>query len=477
MTDYKFYIGLFALLFFAAFVNILFPWYVTFTIAAIAMLLIVVFLKVELGLFLIIIAIVLAGTQPHLMFQLRWSTVVDRYPVILLPLLAVLFVRLLLDRISGLRNGIDRSPLRVALFFLFSWAVFSLFWAPYFWHSLTQLTIFAYNLLLFYIITYAVNDERMHKRLMWCLLLSGVAALSIAYSIKYLELMVYHVHVSNGIKVEFLVPGGQRRLIALGWSCQELSMTMNFAMSVAIGLLVSEEKIVVKFVLGVIIIAMFSALLSTMTKGGLIAFVAMIHFLMVSIEKLRKSMWRNLFIVYMGAVGIFYAQIVLSGITREPRLLVYSGKGAFSLTTRIKLWKVGLQGLLDTSGIGMAVGTFNYKVRQAPHAHNIFFDYIFDFGFMGLLFLVLAGLYFLKLVFEAFRNQSTYLQTMRLAMIGGLIAIGTHGLVDFGYNNTPIWLFLGLAVATFSLVKKENQRVAGAQSGPSAVVGNLMTTA
>jgi hypothetical protein len=46
---------------------------------------------------------------------------------------------------------------------------------------------------------------------------------------------------------------------------------------------------------------------------------------------------------------------------------------------------------------------------------------------------------------------------MSIAFFGGFIAVAIHGLVDFEYNTTSIWVFLGLLVGTFNLLNKEMQ--------------------
>jgi hypothetical protein len=44
---------------------------------------------------------------------------------------------------------------------------------------------------------------------------------------------------------------------------------------------------------------------------------------------------------------------------------------------------------------------------------------------------------------------------MCVIFLGGLIAMGVHGLVDFEYNTPLIWLYLGMAVATLNLTTYE----------------------
>jgi len=206
----KIYLYLPVLIFGVAFLNILLPWYFTAILMALLILSFLVLVKIELVLCLLIIAVVVAGTQPHLIIDLRWSTVIDRYPVILLPLILVLFARLLLDRASGLRNGLDHHPLNVAVLFLFAWAALTLFWVPYLRHSVVQFTILTYNLMLFYLLIHFADNEIMHKRLMWCLILSGLVVLSIAFVLINMDLTRYHVYLEKGIKVEFTIPGGQQ---------------------------------------------------------------------------------------------------------------------------------------------------------------------------------------------------------------------------------------------------------------------------
>lgn len=442
------------------------PWYLAPLIIGLLILCSLIFLKIEAGTYSLIFLTINLGHQPQLVFPAKWSTMADRIPIFPLSILIILFIRLMLDRSSRLRQNLVKVGLNTIIFLLFLWSFLTLFWVPNIKHSVVQLTIFIANLALFYTIINFVDQDRIHKRVIWCLILSGVILASVSYILYFLPKMIYSISsTSKSVKLEFLIPGGasliqegQWRLVGLGWWAAELAMTLNVIISLAIGMIIVERRKLIKLILTGLVIFMISATLLTMAKAGVLALFIMLHFLIFIFPVLRKHLLRNLLTLYIVLTLIFLIQIVLIGETKTPRILEYGAKGKqASLISRTELWKQGTEKFTNSFGLGLGVGGINYYAQPLPHAHSLYFDYIFDFGLIGLLFISYTFLYFFKhfLALTKLKLEFTYLKIMGLATIGGLIAIGIHCLVDFGYNTTPIWLFLGLSAATFHLNEKE----------------------
>lgn len=96
------------------------------------------------------------------------------------------------------------------------------------------------------------------------------------------------------------------------------------------------------------------------------------------------------------------------------------------------------------------------------HGHSIYFSTVFDFGILGLLVLITTVIILARLFLTSIWFQLSYLQIMGVALLGGLINIGTHGLVDFEYNNPLIWIYLGLTFCTINLIRWEGSKNAQA---------------
>jgi O-antigen ligase len=444
------------LLFAVTFLCALLPWYWTAVVLCLVVVGFIFLAKYELGIYALIFVIVVGGTQPHLIFRCPWSTVVDRLSVLLLCFLLAILCRYILERFLKVDRGQSWSLLPRFLVFLFFWAAITLFWVPNIKHSLVQYSILGYNLLLFFLLVYFIDHVDIHKRVMWCLIISGIAAAVTGFILRFQELIVYNVTLQKGMILELMFPGGQRRLIAMGWSSNELALILNFVISIATGMMIVEKKRFTKIMLGSAIIFMMFAVIFTMSKGGLLGFIAMSHFIIFAFALPKNRLFRSISFLYLVFLSLLGLQRILLQTKRPLRILTFTGKASFSFTTRLNLWAQGIKKFVDSLGLGMGVGNFNYYTRQAPHAHNIYLDYIFDFGFIGAIFVFCVVLYFIRYTFKALKFKMTYLQVMRLSAIGGLIAIAVHGCVDFGYNITAIWLFITLSAATFYLSEKES---------------------
>lgn len=446
---------------------VLLPWYLTPLIMVLLILCFFILIKYETGMYSLIFLTVNFGHQPHIFSTANWSTLADRIPIFPLSILFILLIRLMLDRASGLRNHFVKAGLNPIILFLFLWSFLTLFWVPDIRHSIVQQIIFIINVALFYLVINSVDQDRIYRRVIWCLILSGVILTSASYLLAFFPVTIYALSTaSKSIQIEFLIPGGasllqegQWRLKGLGWSSAELALILNVIISMTIGMMIVEKNKRLKLILiGMAILMIFGVFL-TMAKGGVAALFVMLHFLLFTFPVLRKHLIRNLLTLYIVLTLIFSIQMVLIRETKTPRILEYGAKGKqVSLTSRIELWKEGTKKFANSFGLGLGVGGINYYGRPLPHAHSLYFDYIFDFGFIGLLFISYIVLYFLRHFIEMKKLQLefTYLKIMRLATMGGLIAIGIHCLIDFGYDTTPIWLFLGLSAATFSLRDKED---------------------
>ena len=137
-----------------------------------------------------------------------------------------------------------------------------------------------------------------------------------------------------------------------------------------------------------------------------------------------------------------------------------SGK---SLSYRLKWWSHGAgYTFKKTLGVGMGIGGYKqhfsdkWNYPPVPHAHSLYFSFLFDFGVIGFFLMVFLLFTALKEIYlAAIMSQGKVEQTILLSFTACLIATGVHLLIDGEYNIGLPWFLLGLAMASANLINKD----------------------
>lgn len=431
------------------------PWYSALLILLLALSTVLFFMRPGYALYLLIFLVVVTGEQPHLVFKGSWATVVDRISILVPFLVACGAGRLAIDFLARTKAPGYRSFFHTALFLLIIYACSSIYWSSNWFHSIVQLAVLLINILVYFFVVNSITDLSRHRKVMWCVILSGAAVTVLSYCLKYMAAARLLIPIEKGTLVQMIIPGGAWRLTALGWSQNDLALTLNFILPIVLGMFLLEKRTRVKVALMSSAIMMLSAILLTMSRGAVLALIVAEHFFFLASSTIRKKIIRNLAVAYLVLATVFCLQLFLIGETRTPRVLEVGGKGAFGFSSRFKLWQTGLQELISSNGIGMGIGGFNFHCSPTPHAHSIYFDFLFDLGIIGFITAVCAVVLIFRFMLEETGVQEDYIQTMRLSVLAGLLSIGVHGLIDFGYTSTHIWLFFALSMATCCLCRTE----------------------
>lgn len=132
------------------------------------------------------------------------------------------------------------------------------------------------------------------------------------------------------------------------------------------------------------------------------------------------------------ALGLVLVRII-------PSLFPRSGQFS-TLSSRIKIWKASIQGILEHPLFGQGPQTYTLvyqrlNAKKAPHAHNIYLDTLLSYGIVGTL--ILLG-YFWNLIKETWALYRTKKNLAICAMIACFYAIALiHGLLDVTLNFLP----------------------------------------
>jgi len=209
------------------------------------------------------------------------------------------------------------------------------------------------------------------------------------------------------------------------------------------------------FITKVLILFALVSIIITIKRGALLALVISLFAFFIGVLKISRVLITKIRIIGIGLILISFIALIFSSIwdRLSIRLEDTSGSG------RDKLY----QGLIDkyTNGelheliFGFGINSVqqyskvlygNYdKYSSGVAAHSDWFQYMFDFGVFGIIFMIILHYHFLKLLFLNFKNKTA------------ILPIVSMGYVIFSFTtaysfilNTPDAMFFGIVISVIT---------------------------
>jgi O-antigen ligase len=231
---------------------------------------------------------------------------------------------------------------------------------------------------------------------------------------------------------------------------------MEMALAVPLGLIFTGAITKDKRLLYITAISLMGvSLLLSGSRGGLVAFLAEVIFLVLITTgtKSRSSLSLKLALAVLLFIAVVGGAIFVGGDTSLTR--VAETAASSDLTTgRSNIWTVTLDVIKANLPFGSGFGAFG--VAYTPHdtmsglerveqAHNDYLQVLADAGLVGLL----IGGFFLFRLFVSGRNaigiRNTYRRGIACGALAGIFAILVHSIFDFVLHTTAVSvLFLSL---------------------------------
>jgi len=201
------------------------------------------------------------------------------------------------------------------------------------------------------------------------------------------------------------------------------------------------------------------ALLLTQSRGGLLAFVAILLVHTCFSARNRKARIRRVALVMIvcllaaAAAGFFFQRLgEIDDFTAVSRLAIWGG--AFTVFARSPVVGTGFGNLRGLMG-----GLLNLPDGWTGDAHNLYLELLAETGLIG--FVVFGTLIVLALRTALKQLQTTenhFNKMIALAIFAALCGVLVHGTVDYLFHTTPqvtalFFLVLGLLSAQISNVK------------------------
>ncbi|HEY8563010.1 MAG TPA: O-antigen ligase family protein [Pyrinomonadaceae bacterium] len=231
---------------------------------------------------------------------------------------------------------------------------------------------------------------------------------------------------------------------------------MEMSIAVPLGLLLSgaisrDKRLIYLTAIGL----MGVALILSGSRGGLVALLAMVVFILLLTNKSRESGQVGLKIALTALLVavIIGGAILIGGESSLSRFVETAGSDDIS-TNRTYIWNVTLQVIKNNLPFGAGIGAFAAAytpydtmngTQRVEQAHNDYLQILADAGLIGL---ILAGFFVYQLFragLENIKTENLFRRGVATGALAGCFAILVHSIFDFVLHTTAVTiLFLTL---------------------------------
>lgn len=365
------------------------------------------------------------------------------------------------------------APVSGLLFFMVTYMLISLLWAPLSELGVLLAVSLTLNFLVFFLTRAVIIDEATLRRasVVW-VWMGFITATGVILSQWYSYKATWQLTGATQIVVHF----GEflNRPAGFG-SSDNMAGLLVSSMFITMGILMTSSGFTRRFFLFLLIIYQAIAMIETTSRGALIGFVAGLILLFTIHPSTKSRVLRHSFL----AVLLLGLTILIAKPAYIDRLLVgfgYTGTLYFSevvpgatsqesvnLSSRVNYWKKAFKEMTKRPyklilGLGLG-GVIAYS--GLPHTHSVPISFFFDLGLAGaVIFIVLALILltnFSHYIRHARRTRSYYIFIVAVAAF--VAEVGVHGLIDYdfySYTACMFWFPLGYACAALNVMMSEN---------------------
>ena len=447
--------------------SIYLPWYIILTAFSLFCLIIISHVRFQWMVYIIIfLALQIGSKGPFIGFSTARSQTIEALPVYFI-FTSIAILAFWVRKFAKIDIADSRkNPLYTPILLLVCYSILSIFWSP---ASVTEnidhVIFLILNISLFFYIFRIVDSEILHRRLMWCLIFSGIFLSLQAIFSPFLFLGSYPIKIYGDTYLEI----GTSNIVAsraLGFYMNTLltSIVLGCLIMVAYGLLLNERNRARIILLGCAMSIFLFTIFLTQSRVGLWGLIIMVFLLLCLSYRLRKNFIRSAliiclctFIIFMTSQIVTYKFFTKSGKETRVASVDLDVKESGTLGSRLYYWEKGFEALEKSSLtlVGLGAGGYKHFYPNIPTPHNLYLSLFFDFGIMAVIFVFCIMFTFVRRFREITKHQNTYLQKMSLVFGILLIGISIMSLTYMAYNFIFLWLIIGLAYSTFSLAQQE----------------------
>jgi O-antigen ligase len=192
------------------------------------------------------------------------------------------------------------------------------------------------------------------------------------------------------------------------------------------------------------------ALLMSGSRGGLVAFLAQVIFLVIltTRTKSKRALYLKLGFAALLVAGVVVGSIFIGGESSLTRVAETATSNDIT-TDRGHIWSVTTRVIADNVPLGAGFGALGVAytafdthsgLERAEQAHNDYLQVVADAGLVG----AVIGLFFLFCLFREGLSSANVDNTLRrgvaVGALAGLFAVLVHSIFDFVLHTTAIAL-------------------------------------
>ncbi|MEW6066928.1 MAG: O-antigen ligase family protein [Nitrospirota bacterium] len=372
----------------------------------------------------------------------------------------IIFAGYFMKVLAFKENLFIRREINMPLILFVLWATLSVLWSQNPPHGYYQSIRLIMLFLILFVIANSFNDRKVFLKALWFIFFLGVviSTLNIISLLVDPYKKIYNIADSFYMVLAFSDRG--KRATGIGPpALSSVYLTLSIFLSIALAALMKGRM---RWFTWIGILFMMYGQFITRTRTGMIALWFGVILVIYVLFK-RHAFIRMVFLWTLAFVLVFILSIAHDyerGLKRFSTALDVQKKG--SLAIRLDLWKKGFDKLINSYGIGAGIGGYHKYTDKWPHSHNIHLSVLFDLGIIGFAFWLwlIIGLYKL---FNAEISKETRHYSDKIALLalsGGFVGVALHGMLDFEYILEGLWVYMGITMAFFNILYREENKEA-----------------
>lgn len=387
-----------------------------------------------------------------LIFALACAAVIFLHP----QLGIIIIIGLIYSNVASLVGG---SVFKVVVVFtLVAWLINNLMYDPRFVNHRTSFYIGLFTLLAIISIIPASNKELaleafstyIKSAILFFLIINLIDSPQLIRYTLWIIVLMAAVNAVYGISSFFSNALLAGRVSALREDPNNLAIILVSAVPLTMSLLKQEKGLLAKMILFASGISIIVTVALTYSRGGMIALIFVLLWLLYNERKNRLVM--VVFIIILAIIMYLFIE-EFSHYQKLIRLVVKDQ----SFIQRLKLYRGGLRMFMAHPLIGVGLGNFIvWSTRYtglilALYAHNIFLHIAAETGIVGLFAFVLIIYHGVKASLVACKNAAkynlhdimNYATGLKISLAGFIVA----GMFLSQHFNKALWTLIGLCVA------------------------------
>ena len=375
------------------------------------------------------------------------------------------------------------TPLDLPLLLFFGWGFVNLWTSSYGYQTERELYLCLNYALLYFLVLQQLKTVRRILGLVFIIILVGSGE----------SLFGLFQYMKGATTVLGVLTPNVGTLSATYLNHNHFAGFLNLIIPLALGLLIGTANREKKFFVLLLIGLMATALILTLSRGGLLSFLLAAGVFIGSLvlkDRFSPKMagLRPYLLAFLGVavlVGTYIAWIGVSPIAhRSLWRTFFPTEETVLREIRLPLWRNALALVAESPVFGSGLGTFadvflRYRPAELPeniqvtHAHNDYLELLVEMGLPGLLLALWALLRFFRFGFKGYwQSRDPVLTPLVLGGLTSCAAMGIHSFFDFNLhipaNALLFTMAAALTVATVQLMAQRHRPGTHAEKALSA---------